>query len=349
MTLEIIEAPDGGGTEMVRRIPTTGSGEFKLGSQVIVRESQMAVFFRDGQSLDTFGPGRHTLSTANIPLIGARITDKVFGESPFKAEVYFVNQNVFAAIKWGTRDPIAYRDKELSLVRLRAHGEMAVRVTDPVLFVNKVVGARGIFNVKDIEGFLKSFVVSTLAQVIGGVLTSIFDLPIRYDDLVLATKVRVFDEFAAYGAELMNLVIESITPPDEVQARIDERSGIGAVGNLDNYLRYKSALAVGEAAAKPGGASGVMDTAVGLGLGMSVMRSAQEGTSHVGPPPSAVQLSTVQCPRCSHQAPGGSRFCPQCGTGIEVALCANCSEPLPREAKFCANCGTSAVPDKATS
>ena len=102
MTIEVIEAIDGAETEMVRRVPTTGSGEFKLGSQVIVRESQTAVFFRDGQSLDTFGPGRHTISTANIPLVGAKITDRIFGESPFKAEVYFVNQKVFLGIKWGT-------------------------------------------------------------------------------------------------------------------------------------------------------------------------------------------------------------------------------------------------------
>ncbi len=175
MTIDVIEAPDGAGTEMVRRVPSSGSGEFKLGAQVVVRESQTAIFFRDGRSLDTFGPGRHALHL-NLPLLGGRITDRVFGQSPFKAEVYFVNQNVFLNVKWGTRDPIAYRDRDLALVRLRAHGELAVRVTDPVLFVNKVVGVRGLYTPKDIEGFLKSMVVSTLAQVIGGVLESIFDL-----------------------------------------------------------------------------------------------------------------------------------------------------------------------------
>jgi membrane protease subunit (stomatin/prohibitin family) len=283
MTIDVIEAPDGAGTEMVRRVPAAGSGEFKLGAQVIVRESQTGIFFRDGQSLDTFGPGRHTLSTLNLPLIGARITDKVFGESPFKAEVYFVNQNVFLNIKWGTRDPIAYRDRELDLIRLRAHGELAVRVTDPVLFVNKVVGARGLYTAKDIDGFLKSIVLSSLAQVIGGVLETVFDLPVRYDEIATATKARVFDAFAAYGTELEHFNIEAITPPDEVQARIDERSGIGAVGDLDRYLRYKSALALGEAATNAGGVGGAMDAAAGLGLGMSVMRSAQEGTAQAHP------------------------------------------------------------------
>jgi membrane protease subunit (stomatin/prohibitin family) len=344
MTIEVIENPDGAGTEMVRRVPSSGSGEFKFGAQVIVRESQTAVFFRDGMSLDTFGPGRHTLSTLNLPLIGARITDRVFGESPFKAEVYFVNQNVFLNIKWGTRDPIAYHDRELSVVRLRAHGEMAVRVSDPVLFVNKVVGVRGVYTTRDIEGFLKSIVLSSLAQSIGGVLETIFDLALRYDVLATATKARVFDEFAAYGTELVDFLIEAITPPDEVQARIDERSGMGAVGDLDSYLRYKSALALGEAATRPGGAGGALDAAVGLGLGMSVLRSAQEGTTTqpvVASIPEAVPAS-ILCLSCSQTAPAGSRFCPHCGKSLVADLCTNCHEPLLAGAGFCPSCGSPA-------
>lgn len=342
MTIEVIEVVDGAATEMVRRVPSTGSGEFKLGAQVIVRESQTAVFFRDGMSLDTFGPGRHTLSTLNLPLVGAKLTNRLFGESPFKAEVYFVNQNVFASIKWGTKDPIAYRDQELSLVRLRAHGEMAVRITDPVLFVNKVVGVRGLFSAKNIEGFLKSFVVSTLAQVIGGTLTSIFDLPVLYDQLVVSTKARVFDEFASYGTELVNLVIESITPPGEVQTRIDERSGIGAVGDLGDYLKYKSAVAVEAAAANPGGAGGIMDAAVGLGLGMSVMKSAQEAVAPVAVvTPSIVPVPGVTCASCSHEAPVGSHFCPNCGKVLDIRSCLTCQAQLLPDAKFCSKCGAS--------
>ncbi len=348
MTIDVIEAPDGAGTEMVRRVPSSGSGEFKLGAQVVVRESQTAIFFRDGRSLDTFGPGRHTLSTLNLPLLGGRITDRVFGQSPFKAEVYFVNQNVFLNVKWGTRDPIAYRDRDLALVRLRAHGELAVRVTDPVLFVNKVVGVRGLYTPKDIEGFLKSMVVSTLAQVIGGVLESIFDLPVRYDELATATKARVFEEFAAYGTELVDFIIESITPPEEVQARIDERSGIGAVGDLDSYLRYKSALALGEAASNPGGVGGALDAAAGLGLGLSVMRSAQEGTAQA-PNAATTNHGSIPCPACPETAPVGSRFCPHCGASMTAPVCSNCHEPLPAGAKVCPNCATPADVEKATS
>lgn len=342
MTIDVIEAPDGTGSEMVRRVPSSGSGEFKLGAQVIVRESQVGVFFRDGKCYDALGPGRHTLSTLNLPLLGQSVTDRIYGQSPFKAEVYFVNQKVFLNIKWGTRDPIAYRDKELSLIRLRAHGEMAIRVSDPVLFVNKVVGTQGIYATKDIEGFLKSLVLSSLAQTVGTMLESIFDLPVRYDELTTATKVRVFDEFATYGTELVDFIIESITPPEEVQTRIDERGGMAAIGNLDSYLRYKSAIALGEAATNPGGgAGGALDAAAGLGLGMSVMRTAQEG---VGAASGSVKTgglpASVACFSCAGEAPVGARFCPHCGINLIANLCSKCHQPLTADAKFCASCGT---------
>jgi membrane protease subunit (stomatin/prohibitin family) len=342
MTIEVIEAPDGAGTELVRRVPSAGSGEFQLGAQVIVRESQAAVFFRDGKSYDVFGPGRHTLSTLNLPLIGARLTRRTFGESPFKAEVYFVNQNVFLNIKWGTRDPIAYRDRELALVRLRAHGEMAVRVSDPILFVTKVVGTRGIYTTRDIEGFLKSTVVSSLAQALGGVLDTIFDLPVRYGELATATKARVFDEFAAYGTELVEFVVESVTPPAEVQARIDERSGIGAVGDLDAYLRYKGAVALGEAASKPGGAGGALDAATGLGLGMAMMQEASEAVArpNMGSvSAAAANPASIVCTSCGQTSHAGSRFCPHCGSSLNAHVCPNCQQTLTANARFCAHCG----------
>ena len=243
----------------------------------------------------------------------------------------------------GNVDPIAYRDSELSLIRLRAHGELAIRITDPVLFVNKVVGVRGIYAGKEVEGFLKSTVLSSLAQVIGGVLDTVFNLPVRYDEIATATKARVFDEFAQYGTELVDFVIEAITPPDEVQARIDERSGIGAVGDLDNYLRYKSALAVGEAATHPGGAGGPMDAAVGLGLGMSVMRSAQQGMAPTSSPGSPTGVpAPIACSTCSQVAPVGARFCSQCGKSLIANLCSKCHLPLAADAKFCSGCGTPA-------
>lgn len=341
LTIDVIEALDGPSEELVRRVPARGSGEFQLGAQVIVRESQSGVFFRDGKVYDVFDAGRHTLSTLNMPLLGKALTNRVFGKSPFKAEVYFVNHRVFLGLKWGTRDPIAYRDKELSVVRLRSHGEMAIRVTDAGLFVNKVVGTQGTYETKAIEGFLKTIVLSSLAQALAAQLDSIYDLAFKYDELATATKARVFDEFAAYGTELVDFLIESITPPDEVQQRIDERSGIAAVGDLQDYLRYKSALAIGEAATHPGTTAGSeMAAATGLGLGLAVMRDAQQGTSAgTTATGSGSTPATIACLSCAHQVPAGSKFCPECGTSLIANLCMKCNQPLVADAKFCAACG----------
>jgi membrane protease subunit (stomatin/prohibitin family) len=340
MTIDVIEVLDDSGDEMVRRIPSSGSGEFKLGAQVIVRESQVGVFFRDGKCYDAFGPGRHTLSTLNLPLLSERITDRVFRESPFRAEVYFVNQKAFLNVKWGTRDPIAYRDKELALVRLRAHGQMAVRVGDPVLFVNKVVGTQGVVTTKGVVGFLKSLVVSSLAEAIAAHLGSVFDLPSQYTQLSTAARVRVLEQFASYGAELLDLVIESITPPDEVQTRIDERSGMAAIGDLNRYLRYKSAIAIEDAASNPSGAGGDVGAAAGLGLGLAVMRQAQTATDVLGAIGSPSHGASPVCDSCGHVVPAGSKFCSECGTSLVAALCMTCKQPLAGIEKFCANCGS---------
>ena len=163
----------------------------------------------------------------------------------------------------------------------------------------------------------------------------------RCDVLATATRARVFDKFAAYGTELVDFLIEAITPPDEVQTRIDERSGIGAIGDLDSYLRYKSALAISDAARNPhGGAGGALDAATGLGLGMAVMRSAQQGTTPMTATSAPAGLpTTIACPSCSSAVPAGGKFCPECGASVVANLCANCKQPLTPTAKFCANCG----------
>jgi len=155
--LEIIEFLDDSGKEIVHRIPESGSGEFRIGSQCIVRESQEAIFFRDGKAMDVLGPGRHTLTTQNIPLL-AELAGLAFegSGSPFRAEVYYINKKTFTDMKWGTKEPIPFRDKELAMVRLRAFGNFSMKVEDSKLFVNKVVGTEGRYSSDSIEEFLKN-------------------------------------------------------------------------------------------------------------------------------------------------------------------------------------------------
>lgn len=262
--LDLIEWVDEAGTDIVHRVPSYGSGEIRLGSQCVVRDSQRAVFIRDGRALDVLGPGRHTLSTNNIPLLADLIGIPFGGRSPFRAEVVFVSLRQFLDMKWGTPQPIVYRDAELGMVRLRAFGTYSMEIGDPQLFVGKVVGTQGAVSTSDVEDYLRGVIVAEVTNLLSGMLTSIIDLPARYDELALAVKANVQEEFGELGLVLRNFLVGAITPPDEVQKVIDERSSMGAVGNLQDFMRYKAAQAIGEAARNEGGGAGV---AAGLGAG----------------------------------------------------------------------------------
>jgi membrane protease subunit (stomatin/prohibitin family) len=158
--LEAIEWFDETGKEIVHRIPEKGSGEIKFGAQLTIRESQVAVLFYKGKATDPFGPGRHTLTTANIPIITKLLSIPWAGTSPLRAEVYMVNMKIFPNLTWGTRDPVAFKDSELSLIRLRAFGVFNIQVVQPLLFINSLVGTQGIFKTEDIEEYLNRVLVS---------------------------------------------------------------------------------------------------------------------------------------------------------------------------------------------
>lgn len=266
--LQVVEWFDPTGREMVHRVPDRGSGEFRFGSQLIVRESQAAVFFRDGKALDTFGPGRHTLTTANIPLLVNLLSLPFGGESPFKAEVYFVNLKQFTDLKWGTPQPIPLRDPELGMVRLRAFGNYAVQIGDPGLFVNTIVGSQHLYETNDIEGYLRGIVVSKLTDLLGTMGASLFDLAAKFEELGAALKVKIRDDFAGLGVTLLGFYVHSITPTEETEKAIDERAAMGAIGDMQAYLQYKAARAIGDAALAGGGeGAGLAGAGFGLGAG----------------------------------------------------------------------------------
>ncbi len=268
---EIIEYHDPTGNEICHKIPESGSAETRLGSQLVVREYQQAVLFRDGKALDVLGPGRHTLTTQNIPIL-AKLVNLAFDDrkSPFRTEVVFVNTKIFNDMKWGTKEPVPFRDADLGYVQLRAFGNFTMQVKDPLLFVNTLVGGRGRFSTADIGNFLRDVIVSRLNDLLGEVLKSIFDLARMYDEIAAAAKVRMGDDFAKYGIELLDFYVNAITPPEEVQKAINERSSMGALGDLNRYMQFKTANAIGDAAKNPGGVGDAMGAGLGVGLGMAM-------------------------------------------------------------------------------
>lgn len=269
--MEVLEFLDNSGIVLVKRFPENGSLEIKWGSQLTVRESQDAIFFRDGKALDVFGAGRHVLKTQNIPVVGKWVTSFGYGpDSPFRAEVVFIGKQLFPNLKWGTKEPILFRDSELQMIRLRSYGSFSIQVQDSMLFVNKVVGTMGLYTTSVIEDYLRGFIISKLNVVLGKMLKSVFDIPVIMDDLNLVFRTELQTDFEGLGLTLHDLYIQSISVPEEVQAMIDTRSGMNAVGNLDQYMKLKVADSLSDAAKNNGNAGAGMGLGVGLGMGMAM-------------------------------------------------------------------------------
>jgi membrane protease subunit (stomatin/prohibitin family) len=265
---DVIEYVDEGRTELVHRIPERGSGDFRIGSQLIVREGQAAVFYRDGKALDTFGPGRHTITTANIPLLVDLVGKAFSNETPFKAEVYFVTLREITDMKWGTSQPITIPDPVLGMARVTGYGTYAIQITDPQLFVTKIVGTQGLYRTRDIEGFFRSIILSRMMDLIGEMGKSVIQMAAFVEELAAGVRAKAGQEFAARGVTLNSFYVESISPTEETAKAIDARAAMGAIGDMNAYMMYQGAQAMRDAAQNPSG--GAASTGVGLGAGMGL-------------------------------------------------------------------------------
>lgn len=297
--LEVIQFLDETNRSLVQRIPPEGTADIKIGAQLIVYENQEAIFFRDGKALDRFGPGRYTLTTANVPLV-TRLLTIPWEKAPFQCSVYFIGKQVFLDQKWGTRQPIVFRDPQFGMVRLRSFGKYSFRVRDAEVLVNTVVGTQGKYTTEEVAGFLKDLVVARLADLLGSLKLSVLDLPAKYDEIASGTRAKVALDFTKYGLELVDFFINAITPPDEVQRMIDTRSGMAAVGDLNSFLKYQMAQSLTKMAEKGGEASGAMGMGYGAGFGMMMpgmmqqaMREAAGSASQGDRPPGPASAADV--------------------------------------------------------
>jgi membrane protease subunit (stomatin/prohibitin family) len=358
--LDLIEYADERSNEVVHRIPQHGSGEFRLGSQCVVRESQRAVFMRDGRALDVLPPGRHTLSTANIPLLTGLLGIPFGSRSPFRAEVYYVNIREFTDMKWGTPQPVLFRDSEFGMVRIRAFGTYSMRVKEPQLFLTQVVGTRASYTTDDIEGFLRSIIINEFNDMLGETLTSLLDVQGMTRDLATAMQHALTEDFERLGIELRSFQVTAVTPPEEVQKRIDERTSMGVLGDMRTYTQFQTAQAIGNMGqgGDGGGGGGTLTEGAGLGAGLGMgmamgeaMRQAMTGGTQQAPaqPQGASQPAGVApatgaarfCSNCGNAVAPGAKFCPNCGFNLQSAGgCPKCGATNPPGARFCQECGT---------
>lgn len=269
--IDIIEWTDDSSDTMVWRFPRF-ENEIKNGAQLVVRQSQAAVFVNQGEIADVFPPGQHRLTTRNLPILATLLGWKYGFQSPFKAEIYFVNTRNFTNLKWGTSNPVMLRDPEFGPVRLRSYGTYVVRVSEPARFIREIVGTGGHFTLNDVADQLRNLVVTRFSDMIGESRIPLLDLSARYDELSAALSQRIAPEFLEYGLEVTKLLIENISLPQEVEAALDKRSSMGIVGDLDNYVKFQSATAMEAAAKNPGG-----EASAGVGMGMGFAMANQLG------------------------------------------------------------------------
>jgi membrane protease subunit (stomatin/prohibitin family) len=338
--IEVIEWLDESRDTMVYRFPVQGQ-EIKNGAQLIVRESQAAVFVYQGQAADVFGPGRYTIDGGNTPIL-SKLGAWYHGfNSPFKSEVYFVNTKQFTDMKWGTSNPIMLRDPDFGIVRLRAFGGYSLRVADPREFIKEIAGTNAHFETEDIEGQLKRSIVTEFSDALGELKIAALDLAAQYKEMGGAIREKINEDFKAFGVEVVKFYVENISLPPEVEEAIDKRASMGALGDANRYMQFQAADALRDAANNPSGGAG-LGASLGAGFALGGQMANAFG-QNPNQPQQAQQPQTqmVPCPNCGKPNAAGTKFCGDCGGKMEVGMvpCVKCGAPLREGAKFCNECG----------
>lgn len=337
--IEVIEWLDESKDTLLYRFPVYQQ-EIKNGAQLIVRESQAAVFVFEGQVADVFVPGRYTVEGGNTPILSKLGAWKYGFNSPIKAEVYFVNTKQFTDMKWGTSNPIMLRDTDFGIVRLRAFGAYSLRVADPAGFIREIAGTNGHFQTEDIDGQLKRAIVTEFSDALGELKIPALDLAAQYKEIGEAIRAKINEDFNSWGLEVTKFYVENISLPPEVEAAMDKRASMGALGNVQTYAQFQAADAMRDAAQNEGGGAGL---GAGLGAGFAVgnqmvnaFGANQQGGSGGG------TAAGSACPSCGKQNAAGAKFCADCGGKMEVSQvpCVKCGASLREGAKFCSECGS---------
>jgi membrane protease subunit (stomatin/prohibitin family) len=285
--IDVIQWTEDGDGTLAWRFPMAGM-EIQNGGTLVVRESQVAVFVNEGQVADVFGPGTHKLTTQTLPVLTyLKNWDKLF-ESPFKSDVYFFSTRQQIDQRWGTSQPVSIRDKDFGAVRLRAFGNYAYRIQDPKVFHAQVSGTRERYTVADLEGQLRGLMLQHISDAVAGSGTPFLDLAANQVEFAAALKNATAADFTALGLELISVTMQNVSLPEELQKILDQRIGMGIIGqNMGQFMQYQAAQALPEMAkGAAGGGSGIAGEAVGLGagvaLGQTLAQTLGQGLAGVG-------------------------------------------------------------------
>ncbi len=290
--IDIIEWLDDSRDTIVWRFPRHDN-EIKMGAQLIVRESQTAVFVNEGQIADVFTPGTHTLETKNLPILTTLKSWQYGFDSPFKAEVYFVNTRQFTDFKWGTQNPVIVRDSEFGMVRLRAFGAYAMRVTDAAKLLRELVGTDPQFRTEEVSDYLRQMIVGRLGTALATSGVSLLDLAAHQQAIGQRIAGVLSEDLANLGITITTFIIENISVPPEVEEALDKRTQMGVVGDLDQYTRFQTAEAIEAAANNPGGGGA---DGIGMGVGLAVGQQMAEGMRRQSAPEPAQSAAPAPAP-----------------------------------------------------
>jgi excisionase family DNA binding protein len=268
--IDVIEWTDDSRDTLSYRFPDEDKA-IKNGAQLIVRESQVAQFMYLGQFGDTFGPGKHSLTTDNIPVLTKLQSWKYLFNSPFKADVFYITTRLFTGNKWGTANPVMVRDDDFGIVRLRAFGTFDFKIVNPPLFIKEVAGSDHHFRLDEFADTMRSRMVSVFSEALASAKVPVLDVATRYSELGEALLPIINPVVGAkYGLEIGSFIIENVSVPPEVETAIDKRSSMAAVGNLNDYVKYQ--MGQGMATGNGGAGSTAAELAVGFGIAQQMMQ-----------------------------------------------------------------------------
>ena len=341
--LKVIKWDDPTKDTIVYRYPMEDRDEIMNGCQLIVQESQVALLVSGGQIADVYGPGEHKLTTNNMPILTHLASWKYGFDSPFKADVYYVNTKQFLNQTWGTSNPVMMRDADFGMVRVRAFGKYSFQVDDAPTLIRSVVGTNGIYSIGNLREHLKTMFVSSFSDAIATSRVSALDIASRYDELAVALKESLSNAFKEMGLKLVQVYVENVSLPTEVEEAIDKRTSLGILGDkMGTYVAMETVGAMRDAANNPNG-SGLAGAGVGLGAGVGMAGMMMQNLQGVTDTPNQqVEVERyVKCPECGALVKVGSKFCSECGKQMPTdKYCSECGAKINATAKFCTNCGS---------